>query len=340
MKTPSTSIISNHNFHKRLPGVLVCIVIALIAFAISQYVPTLSALIIAIVFGILLCNLTNIPTILGPGITWSSKYLLRAGIVLLGFQLSLKGILALGLPMVFVAISVVGIGIIGTVLIGAVMKIKKTQTLLIACGFSICGAAAVAGIEDLVEADEEDTITAIALVVLFGTLMIPIIPFLTHWWGLNPEFAGKWAGASVHEVAQVVAIGGTLGPIAMNYAVVVKLTRVLMLAPVAAILNLKMRHAHKDNSPHVKANTPPIVPVFILGFIGMVILRSLIDFPQTMVHSASVLQTILLTAAMFGLGCGVRVKKLMGLGWKPLMLAGFSTILVTFIGFGGVALTS
>ncbi|HEY1106463.1 MAG TPA: putative sulfate exporter family transporter [Agromyces sp.] len=324
------------------PGLALCAAVAGLALAVTLVLPTLSALLTAIVVGVVVRNTVRLPAILEPGIAFAAKPLLRLGIVLLGLQLVVGDILALGPGMVVVVIAIVVGGITATLLIGRWLGIGATQRLLIACGFSICGAAAVAAVDGVVDADEEEVVTAVALVVIFGTLMIPLVPFVAGLMGLTPVEAGLWAGGSVHEVAQVVAIGGTLGGAALGVAVVVKLARVLMLAPVMAVIGLQRRRAlakaGADAAGSRGGKLPPLVPLFVVGFVVMVAIRSLGVVPPEVVAGAGIAQTVLLAAAMFALGTGVRFSMFRRVGAKPFVLAGASTLVVAGIALGGVML--
>lgn len=318
-----------------LPGLLLCAVAVVISMGINKLLPGVSALIVAIVLGITLTNVIRLPESTMPGITFASKKLLRLGIVFLGLQLVLSDIISLGAPMLLVIVCIVGGGIFSTLLIGRLMKMRAAQVLLIACGFSICGAAAVAGVEGVTDSDEEDVVTAVALVVIFGTLMIPAVPFLGQLLGMCPELNGMWAGASIHEIAQVVAAGGIIGGGALAAAVIAKLARILMLAPVVAVLSVRKRRRGNLNP---EAKRPPIVPLFIIGFLAMILIRSFCNLPQGVIDAGSMIQTALLSAAMFGLGCGVKIRNLMNVGIRPFILAAISTLIVAGIAYAGIIL--
>lgn len=316
------------------PGLLLCLIAVVIAMSVNALVPGLSPLIVAIVAGIALTNVVRLPESTSPGITLASKKLLRLGIVFLGLQLVISDIISLGVPMLIVIVCIVAGGLLGTVAMGRLLKMKPAQALLIACGFSICGAAAVAGVEGVTDSEEEEVVTAVALVVIFGTIMIPVIPFLGQLIGMDSEMRGMWAGGSIHEIAQVVAAGGIVGGSALGVAVIVKLARVLLLAPVVAVLSVRQRrHGHET-----AGKRPPIVPIFIIGFLAMVILRSTLPLPEAVLTTGNFLQTALLSAAMFGLGCGVKIRNLIRVGARPFILATASTILVAGIALGGIEL--
>ena len=320
------------------PGIVLSLAVAAVSILASTVLPGVSALVIAIAVGILTANLTTLPRALTPGLSFAAKKLLRAGIVLLGLQVVLGDLLALGVPMLLVVVVVVTGGILGTVLIGRALGVEKGLTILVACGFSICGAAAVAaaaGVTDPEEEHEERTITAIALVVLCGTLMIAAVPAVAALLRLEPETAGLWAGASIHEVAQVVAAGGALGGAALSVAVIVKLARVLMLAPVMAVLSLQQRREGAADGKR-----PPLVPLFVLGFLAMVLVRSFVPPPGSVLEVGALLQTSLLAAAMFALGTGVKIRNLVQVGPRPLALAALSTLLVAALALAGVLLAA
>ena len=175
------------------PGILLCLVAAAASYGVNLLLPGVSPLIVAIVLGILVANLVRLPAAARGGVDFSAKKLLRVGIVFLGLQLVLSDIADLGAPMLIVIVCIVVGGILGTILLGRLLRVPSGLTLLVACGFSICGAAAVAaaaGVTDPDDESEQDTITAVALVVLFGTLMIPLIPLAAQLFGMGQEQRG------------------------------------------------------------------------------------------------------------------------------------------------------
>lgn len=328
----------------RLPGITLCTVAALVAYGAGLLLPGVSPLILAIVGGIVVANLVPLPAATAPGIAFCAKPVLRAGIVLLGLQVVLGDILGLGLGVIAVVVCIVAVGIIGTIAIGRGLGLSPVLTVLVACGFSICGAAAVgavAGVVDPKQKHDKDVVTAVALVVLFGTLMIPLLPLTANLLNLDSATAGLWAGGAIHEVAQVVAAGGVLGGGALAIAVIVKLARVLMLAPVIAILSVMERRratASDVTATASAAQLPPIVPLFVAGFLAMVVVRSFVPVPEIALDIAGVVQTLLLSAAMFALGCGVKVRALVKVGPRPFVLAALSTILVASLALTGMLL--
>lgn len=328
----------------RLPGITLCTVAALVAYGAGLLLPGVSPLILAIVGGIVVANLVPLTAATAPGIAFCAKPVLRAGIVLLGLQVVLGDILGLGLGVIAVVVCIVAVGIIGTIAIGRGLGLSPVLTVLVACGFSICGAAAVgavAGVVDPKQKHDKDVVTAVALVVLFGTLMIPLLPLTANLLNLDSATAGLWAGGAIHEVAQVVAAGGVLGGGALAIAVIVKLARVLMLAPVIAILSVMERRratASDITSTAPAAQLPPIVPLFVAGFLAMVVVRSFVPVPEIALDIAGVVQTLLLSAAMFALGCGVKVRALVKVGPRPFVLAALSTILVASLALTGMLL--
>lgn len=320
--------------HSIWPGLALALAAAGVALLVQQVLPTVSPLLVAIVLGVTLTNVWRIPDVFDPGLKIAGKRLLRLGIVVLGLQLALGDILALGPGMIVVVLLIVGLGIGGTLLMGKVLGVSPMQRLLIACGFSICGAAAVAAVDGAVDADEEDAAMAIGLVVVFGTVMIGVAPAVLGLLHLTSRQEGLIAGGSIHEVAQVVAAGGIIGGGALAVAVVTKLARVLMLAPVILVIGLARRRGARP----VDGTRPALVPLFVVGFLAAAMARTFLPLGASVLDGGKLLQTVLLSAAMFALGCGVRINTLRQVGGRPVVLGALSTVWVFAVATAGVLL--
>ncbi|MFJ2618375.1 YeiH family protein [Glutamicibacter sp. NPDC087344] len=329
LKTSGTTHLSGY-----LPGIILCLAVGGISLAAAKLLPAMSPLLIAILLGALWRNLAPVPAVFDTGVAFSAKKLLRAGIVLLGLQLSLGSVLALGPGVLAIVVLSVGVTFLCTVWIGGRLGIELPQRLLIAAGFSICGAAAVAGAEGATGAKQNQVATAVGLVVLFGTLMIPLTPALGALLGLDETSTGVLIGASTHEVAQVVAAGGTVGATALGVAVTVKLARVAMLAPVMAGLSLYMSRKHKVEG----GKKPAILPLFVALFLIAMMIRTTGVLPESVLQLATTVQSILLAAAMFALGLGVHLKSIVKSGGRTVVLALLSTIIILLIATVGACL--
>jgi uncharacterized integral membrane protein (TIGR00698 family) len=298
------------------PGLAVALAGGLVATGLNRLVPPLSALLIAIALGFAFATIRPVTSTLVPGLGVASKRVLRVGVALLGLQLGLREIASLGLGAIAVVVLVVIGGISVTVLLGRRLGVSPSRTLLIACGTSICGAAAVAAVDGITDSDEEDVAVALALVVALGSTSMLVLPLIATKVGLGQVAAGAWLGGSVHEVGQVVVAGGILGASALQIAVLVKLGRVLMLAPVLAALSWRQRAMR----PSIGSARPPLVPLFVLVFIALTVLNTVVDLPATLLSSVKVIQVVALGAAMFALGCGIHAAALRRLRRREVLL--------------------
>ncbi|GAB2737679.1 putative sulfate exporter family transporter [Salinifilum aidingensis] len=316
-----------------LPGLAVAAIGTAIAFAVNTLLPALSALTTAVVLGVLVGRFLPEPT--RKGLDWTTKKLLRIGVVLLGLQLGLGDVLGLGLGTFLAVCATVLIAFFGTLALGNLLGVSRGLTLLVATGFSICGASAIAAVDSVTETDREDVATGITLVTLYGSAAIGLVPLIGSGLGLVPEQLGIWAGLSVHEVAQVVAAVSPAGAAAVGLAVVVKLTRVVLLAPVVAGVSVVERRRGRTGA----GERPPLVPLFVVGFLLLMVVRSTGLVPDAVVSASSLLTTWLFAAALFGLGSGVRLGALLRTGRRGLALGGLSTVLVALVGLGVLAVT-
>jgi uncharacterized integral membrane protein (TIGR00698 family) len=298
-----------------------------------------SALIVALALGVLLANSPWHRPILRPGTRLASRRLLRAGVVLLGLQLSIGDLARLGGPVLVVVVVTVAATFVFTWWVGVRLGVGEGHSLLVAAGFAVCGASAVAAMDRVADNDDEDVASAVAMVTIFGTLCILALPLLREPLGLAAVAYGQWVGVSVHEVAQVVAAAAPAGPGAGTAALVVKLTRVAMLAPLVAgtaVVLRKRRRGHRTE----QRRREPVVPLFVLGFLAMAALRSVGVLPGEVLDGGRLASMLLLTAALFGLGTGVKVRNLRAAALNSLALGAVSTTFAAALGLAGILLVT
>jgi uncharacterized integral membrane protein (TIGR00698 family) len=322
--------------------VLVALLLSAGCVALTAAVPVVPGLLVAIVLGAAGRAAGLVPAALDPGLAWTARRFLRTGVVLLGLQLSVGDLLGLGLREVAVLLVTVAATFAVTLWLGPRLRVGRALTLLIATGFSICGAAAVAAMSPVADADEDDVATAVALVTLYGTLALLVIPVAARVLGLGDRTAGLWAGMSVHEVAQVVAAAGTVSAAALSVAVVAKLARVVLLAPLVAGTGIvRRRRADATNAgPATARRGGPLVPLFVVGFLVAVLVRSAGLVPEAVLPAVKPVTTLALGAAMVALGTQIRVGRLVRTGGRPVLLGGLATAVAAGVSLTGLLLAT
>ncbi|WP_431917407.1 YeiH family protein [Nonomuraea jabiensis] len=432
-----------------LPGIAACALATAAALAVNRFVPGLSPATAAVALGAALAGAGAIPAALRPGLLFVSRRVLRAAIVLLGLQIAVPQVVALGWQALAVVAAATGLTFVLTPLAGRRLGLSPGTSLLVATGVSICGAAAIAAMHDSADSSDEDAAGALSVVVLYGSAAIVVLPLLASWLGLSHEQLGVWAGAAVHEVAQVAAIGAAGGVLAT--AVTVKLARVVLLAPIVAITTSLRRPRSTPARPTAAApgstamaalgstavaapartalagsaqpagagparvagagparavvavparaaasgparpaaaeparpaaagpawaavaeparpvvaapaatavagpaeqgdtlarpvtppaaapgKRPPIVPLFVAGFLAMVAVRSTGLLPPAVTGNVPAVTNALMAAALFALGTGIDLRKLLK-GGRVMLLGGIATALIATISLAGV----
>lgn len=344
---PSCPPVPPPGAHSPLPGLLAVALATAVAFGVSHLLPAVNPSTVAVALGALAANLGLHRPMLHVGTHVASHRLLRLAVVLLGLQLGLTQLLHLGLGGAAVVVVTVTITFAGTRLLGRLLGVPPARSLLIATGFSICGASAVAAMEETAGGDDDDTAVAVALVTLCGSLAILLLPLLRGPLGLDPAAFGSWVGASVHDVGQTVATADRV-PGALTSAVVVKLSRVVLLAPLVAGMSLAGRHATKKATTsgttgatagaRAGARRPPLLPLFVVGFLAAIALASTGLLPAPVLDTAKTVQEVLLAAALVGLGTGIHLPTLRRTGGRALLLGLLSWLLVATVAYLGVRL--
>ncbi|MFJ2476575.1 YeiH family protein [Streptomyces sp. NPDC087659] len=324
-----------------VPGLVLAAAGVAAAWLVHRAVPAVPMLTAAVVLGVAAAHAPwSAPWVRGrcrAGLTLATKRLMRAGIVLLGLKLGLADVLGLGWATVVMVLAVVAATFCGTWWLGRRLGLPGDQPLLIAAGYSICGASAIGAVGSVHDSDDDDVVTSVALVTLCGTLAIAVLPLLHGPLGLTDAEFGRWVGAGVHDVGQVVATAQTAGPAALGEAVLVKLLRVALLAPLVAVLVVSTRRRGRDTP---RSGRPPLVPLFVVGFLAMVALRSTGLLPAQVLAVAGTAQELLLAAALFGLGSAVHLPSLSRTGPKVALLGLTSWVLIATAAYAGVLLTA
>ncbi|MGW8949020.1 putative sulfate exporter family transporter [Streptomyces sp. NPDC055709] len=311
------------------------------AWLVHLLVPAVPMLTAAVVLGIAAAHTpwlrAHVRGRCRTGLTLASKRLMRAGIVLLGLKLSMADVLGLGWATVAMVLAVVAATFCGTWWLGRRLGLPGDQPLLIATGYSICGASAIGAVATVHDSDDEDVVTSVALVTLCGTLAIAVLPLLHGPLGLTDAEFGRWVGAGVHDVGQVVATAGTAGADALGEAVLVKLMRVALLAPLVAAVVVSVRRRGRG-AP--SAGRPPLVPLFVVGFLALVALRTTGLLPAPALAAAGTAQELLLAAALFGLGSAVHLPSLTRTGTRVAVVGLTAWVLIATVSYAGVLLTA
>ncbi|MDT0203379.1 putative sulfate exporter family transporter [Nocardioides sp. AE5] len=299
---------------------LVPLAVAAAAATAGTVAPLASLLLVCLLLGAVVANAPLRGRSGFPDIEAAAKVLLRWGIVLLGLRLSVGDVAAVGWTGIAMVLVTVIVTFRLTQVVGRRMGLDTDLVDLVAAGFSICGAAAIAAVQDSLGARRSNAALGVALVTIAGTTMMFAIPVLATVLGLDPRETSLWMGASIHEVAQVVAGTALVGGGSIAVAMSVKLGRVMMLVPV--------HHAviRSNRTPDCPRAT---VPWFLWGFVAAIAVRSAQVLPDAVLDVGSWTANVLLGAGMFGLGLGLAVRDLWPVPPRALLLAAFATAVAT-----------
>ena len=326
-----------HQVRRLAPGLAIVIGISIAAFLLAKLPAIasagLSALTLAIIIGAILGNVAHhrlTASATAPGLQFAQKTLLRVGVALYGLNLSLAQILHVGPAAIVVDLFIVA----STVVVGwwvghRWLRMDRDTVLLASSGSAICGAAAVIATETVIGAAPHKTSAAVGQVVLFGSLAMLVYPVLFGVLGVDREPFGIYVGSTVHEVAQVVAIGKTIGGATAENAVIVKMIRVMMLAPFLIVLG---RFVRRPDGAAGATAPPPRLPAFAIWFIVIALVHPYLRIPEPVVKALRTIDIYLLAAAMAALGLDTTIQKLKIAGREAVLLG---AILFGYLIVGG-----
>ncbi len=329
---------SSQKMKRMLAGLATVAVIVAVGWWINEALGMerfgLNTLSVSIFIGMLVGNIVRLPEKTRPGIVFAQQRLLRLGVMLFGLHVSVGELLQVGGEAFSIDLIVIASILIGGSWLGIrVFGLDRDLAVMTAAGSAICGAAAILATEPVVKGNSAHTSMAVATVVLFGTIAILVYPLIYHLSHIvSNEVFGIYVGSTVHEVAQVVAVGRSINDHVEQTAVIVKLMRVMLLAPVLLLLSVWWNSGGAADGTRHKI----IIPWFAFGFIAIVAINSIWAMPPALHHALEVIDTVLLAAAMAALGLETRVAQMRQLGIKPLAFGG---VLFFVLVVGGNLLT-
>ena len=329
------------HFIERVPGLLVVLALAAAAVPLGRLVPVIGGPVFGIVLGVLAGVL--VPSLRGswsrPGYEFASKTLLQLSIVVLGTGLSLQQVVQVGGDSLPVMLGTLTVALGGAWLFGRLLGVRGDTQTLIGVGTAICGASAIAAATAAIGAKRSSVAYALATIFTFNVIAVLAFPPLGHLLGLDAQAFGLWAGTAINDTSSVVAAGYTYSQQAGDQALVVKLTRSLMLIPI--VIGLVILKSRREAAAGMAADGERrklpwrrMVPLFLIGFMVAAGLRSAGLVPTAWQETLSLIGTFLITSALVAIGLSMRPSELRKAGWRPLALGALLWISVALSSLG------
>lgn len=326
--------------HKNWRGVLLSSGVALVAVGLEIIEAEifgrawLEALVLAILLGTAIRSTIRPSAKFTGGINFSAKMLLEIAVVLLGASISTSAIVAAGAGLITGIAAVVMLTIAVSYGIGRLLRLPSKMAMLVACGNSICGNSAIAAAAPVIEAKSDDVAASIAFTAILGVVVVLLLPLLVPLFDMSFTQYGVMAGLTVYAVPQVLAATAPVSALSLQLGTLVKLVRVLMLGPVILVLALIYGNSQAGSRPGLSK----LVPWFIIGFLGMLALRSLGAIPEALLPVIQHTATVLTIISMAALGLGVDVRSVAQAGGRVTLTAVLSLLFLGTISLGLIKL--
>lgn len=302
----------------KLPGIALAALIAIPAWLLGKAVPIIGSPVLGILFGMILAFWKR-PDFFNAGVQYTSKKLLQYSIILLGFDMNLFNVFKVGKQTLVLMSFTLTAAFVTAFVAGKLLKLDGNTKTLIGVGSAICGGSAIAATAPVIHADDEDVAHSISTIFLFNVIAAFLFPFLGHAFGMSDQSFGLWAGTAINDTSSVVAAGYSFSNAAGNLAVIVKLTRTLMIVPVTLVLafytSKKAAGSEKGSYSIVK-----IFPWFVLGFVAASIINTFLPMPAGMSSFLSQAGKFVIVMAMASIGLNTNLVKLVKNGAKPILL--------------------
>lgn len=309
-------------------GITLCGLLALLAFYLQPMIHV-PATVLTVIAGIFLAYLIPSLTAYKKSFSFCAQNLLRLAVILLGFRIALNELMSLSTwPLFITLISSFSVIVLGYA-VGKFLDLRVSIILMSTIGVAICGASAVLAVAATLPQSlkkEEDSVWTVLIITLYSTSCMLLFPLIAQVAGLSTEQTGVFLGASLHDVAQVVGASYAISADVGDYAVLIKMVRVALLAPIIILLpwfiqRINPAVTHSDTAP-------PLVPWFLIGFAVCVAINSFFSLPNTFIHAANISTHALILTALAGLGLKIEVEQIKQLRWSSLSFVGCCTFII------------
>jgi uncharacterized integral membrane protein (TIGR00698 family) len=311
-----------------LPGLAAAAAVAVVARFVAQLLPpAFSEVLVAVLFGILVANSGWLGARTGPGLKFAVQRVLRLGIILLGFRLSLVDVAQIGAGALALVVLMMVVSFSFALLAGRITDLPPRLALLIGVGTAVCGNSAIVATAPVIDAEEREVSFAVATITLFGTLAVFVYPLVGHLLNMASPLFGMWTGVAVNDTSQVVAASAAYDAAARDVATVVKLVRNTLMAPLIVLIAWWWGRRHAVEQGEVRAGALRAFPLFVLGFLFMALLRTTGIVDRSFAAPIDEIARACILVALAGVGLSTRVAQLRSIGPRPFYV-GFGTAVI------------
>jgi uncharacterized integral membrane protein (TIGR00698 family) len=325
----------------RRPGLALAVAVAAVATVAAHWIPIVGGPVLGIVLGVSLATAHRPSRALEPGIAFAGRSVLQVAVVVLGAQLSLGEVVSIGLRSLPVLLGTLAVCLLLAAALGRLLRVPSDLRTLIGVGTGICGASAIAAVTPVIDAAAIDVAYAISTIFLFNIAAVILFPILGHALGLGQQAFGVFAGTAVNDMSSVVAAATTYGSGAAHTAVVVKLTRTLMIIPICVVLAIgERRHDRASRAHRFSARSVlKLVPAFLFGFLALAAANSAGLIPASTHHALTEVATLLITVALSAIGLSTDLAGFKRTGARPILLGAALWVAVSATSLGLQSLT-
>lgn len=306
-----------------IPGVLYALVLAIAAWFAGKLVPVIGGAVFAILFGLVVGQIFR-PARSAAGLKFTSKKILQYAIILLGFEMQIRNVLAVGSRSLLIMLFTLTAAFVTAFAMYRLLRVPGKQAVLIGVGTCICGGSAIAATAPVIDADDRDVAQSISTIFLFNVVAVFAFPLLGRLLRLSDAGFGLWAGTAINDTSSVVAAASAWSDAAGNntalsLATIVKLTRTLLIIPVTIVLAIYTARS-KRASGAGSFSIVRIFPWFVIGFVVAAIVNSFAPLPPAVPRSLAAGGKFMIVMAMAAIGLSTDIRSLVASGWRPIAL--------------------